>query len=179
MFHFWVWYSDSWSKIWSATSIWRNFVTKVLHRWISGDVCLSPTVKDSMQTWRRVSLKLAHKRGCYMIVSRALHDAMVSYNAHWTSPNTSEPPWYNGRLFGATMPPRQYSWPCFTEGKSGLKCNPNFEARCVSHQCFGYPILWLSQALMKALLSVWDWMLHIWVSARPGVSLSCLPTVTP
>ena len=63
--------------------------------------------------------------------------------------------------------------------KSGLKCNPNFEARCVSHRCLGYPILRLSQALMKALLSVWDWMLHIWVSARPGVSLSCLPTVTP
>lgn len=182
MFHFWVWYSDSWSKIWSATLIWRNFVTKVLHRWISGDVCWSPTVKDSMQTWRWVSLKLAHKRGCCMIVSRALHDAMVSYNAHWTSPNTSEPPWYNGRL------PVWMAPPCHQDSilgllhwgqKSGLKCNPNFEARCVSHRCLGYPILRLSQALMKALLSVWDWMLHIWVSARPGVSLSCLPTVTP
>jgi len=65
---------------------------------------------------------------------------------------------------------RQYSWPSFTEGKSGLKC----EARCVSHLCFGHPSLWLSQALVKALLSVW-----VWDSSYLGVCFTRAISVLP
>ena len=68
-------------------------------------------------------IKIGTLRGYYMMVWMALHDVMVSYNAHWYITKhlwTTMMWWLAPGLYCATMSPRQYSWPCFTEGKSNV-----------------------------------------------------------
>jgi len=108
-----------------------------------------------------------------MMVSMGLHDVKVSstHIEHHQTPLSHHDLMVGSRFVLRHHATKTVFLALLHKGKSGLKCNPNFEACCVSHRFFGYPILWLSQALMKTLLSVWDRMLHIWVSARPGLSL--------
>ena len=134
MFHFWEWwYSDSWSKIWSATPIWRNFVTKVLRLGYLVMFARHQLWKDSMQTWRWVSLKLAQWE-----VNRLMMVWMVSVIG--TSSNISGQTSYDGFLPDGTQP-------CHHDSILGhihcgqvrpQKCNPSFEAHLSFWLCFGY-----------------------------------------
>ena len=169
MIHF----CDSWwSKIRSATSIQRNFVTK------------KRCALGYLVTFSRHQL---WKIPCKCDVSLNWHTTDATtwwyewlYMTSWcpvthidTSLNTSEPPWYNGWPPAGMAPPGHQD---SILGQSGLKSNPNAEACSHSHLCSRYFILSTDQGLF-----VWlGWgVSYLGYNARPGLSLSCLPTVIP